>query len=74
MGMTLDSPGGPVSSQGPYKREREGQRQRDGRCCAAGCEDGGGAMSRDAAPLEAGKGKSLCSEKTSPAHTWIYPP
>ena len=27
MGMTLDSPGGPVSSQGPYKREGEGQRQ-----------------------------------------------
>ena len=41
MGTTLDSPGGPVSSQGPYKREREGQRQRDRRCCAAGCEDGG---------------------------------
>ena len=30
-----------MSSQGPYKREREGQRQRDRRCCAAGCEDGG---------------------------------
>ena len=28
--MTLVSPGGPVSSQGPYKREAQGQRQRDG--------------------------------------------
>ena len=33
--------GGPVSSQGPCKREGEGQRQRDGRYCSAGCEKGG---------------------------------
>ena len=39
--MTLDSLEGPVASQGPYKKEGEAQRQRDGRCCAAGCEDGG---------------------------------
>lgn len=44
MGLT---PGVTVSSQGPYKREVEGQRQRDRRCCSASCEDGvGGAVSQ----------------------------
>lgn len=41
MGTTLDSPVVPVSSQGPHKREAGGSEvERDGRCCAVGCEDG----------------------------------
>ena len=40
-----DDPGfprGPVSSQGPHKREAGGiKAERDRRCYAAGCEDGG---------------------------------
>ena len=30
-----------MSSQGPYKREGEGHRQRDGRCCTAVRMEGG---------------------------------
>ena len=45
--MTLDFLGGPASSQGPYKRETGGSdAERDGRGCAAGCEDAGGAASQ----------------------------
>lgn len=42
MGTTLDSPVVPVLSQGPRKREAGGpEAEREGRCCAAACEDGG---------------------------------
>ena len=63
-GMTLDSPGGPVSSQGPYKREAGGsEAERDGRCCTAGCEDGGGAASQ-------GRGASRSWKRREPMLPW----
>ena len=41
MGMVLDSPGAQCHHQVLIRGRREGQRQRDRRCRAAGCEDGG---------------------------------
>ena len=46
MGMTLDSPGGPVPSQGHHKREGEGQRQRDGNVVLMAVRVEGGAVSQ----------------------------
>ena len=66
----LDSPGTSVSSQGPYKREAGGsEAERDGRCCAAGCEDGGGAASQGCGTSRSWKSgnkgkKSVCKGYT----------
>ena len=41
MGMTLHSQGAQCYQRVPRRGRGEGQRQRDRRCCSAGCEDGG---------------------------------
>ena len=52
-------PGGPVPSQGPFRREVGGsEAERVGRCWVAGCDERRGREPRTWASLEAGNGGS----------------
>ena len=74
--------GGPASSQGPYKREAGGsEAEGDGRCCAAGCEDAGGAASQGCGASRSWKRREqmltfLWGKKRCPSHDAppIWPP